>query len=172
MKRFIITFVLLITFFVLQGTMFDTLDFGNISPNLCLILVVSLGLMRGKKAGLLSGFFAGLLMDIFMGTVVGFYSLVLMYIGYFAGSFHRVFYPDDVKLPMGMIALSDLVYGFICYCFLFLLKGKLDLPYYFVHICIPECIYTMVVTIIVYPLILSINNLLEKSERKQERKFV
>lgn len=172
MKRFIVTFFLIITFFVLQGTVFADFSFGNISPNLCLVLVVSLGIMRGKKTGLLIGFFCGLLSDIFLGNYLGFYALLMMYIGYFAGSFNKIFFPEDVKLPMGIIALSDLIYGFMCYVFSFLLRGKLDLPYYFAHICIPECIYTLVATIIFYPLILGINGLLESGERKQAKKFV
>ena len=172
MKRFIITFLLLITSFVLQGTLFKSLSFGGISPNMTLILVVSLGLMRGKKTGMLTGFLAGLLFDVFFGEYIGFYSLLMMYTGFFAGCFSKIFFPEDVKLPMTMIAVSDLIYGFLCYCFLFLLRGKLDVGYYFLHVCVPECVYTLVVTIIFYPLILGINNYLEKGERKQARKFV
>lgn len=159
MKRFVLIIILICTSFVLQGTLFGTISFGNIHPNLLLILSVSLGLMGGKKTGILVGFFSGLLMDIFMGSYIGFYALMLMYAGYISGTFNRVFYPEDIKLPMLMIGISDLVYGFFCYCFLFLLRGKLDLGYYFVHICIPECVYTLVVTIIVYPLILGLYNL-------------
>lgn len=172
MKRFIVTFILIITAFVLQGTLFQQFSFGNITPNLLLIIVVSLGLMRGQRTGLITGFSSGLLCDIFLGTYIGFYALLLMYLGYLAGSFNKIFFPEDVKLPMFMIAVSDLLYGFFCYCFMFLMRGKLELSYYFVHICIPECIYTLVITIILYPLILWINETLEKSERKKEKKFV
>lgn len=172
MKRFIVTFILIITAFVLQGTLFQQFSFGNITPNLLLIIVVSLGLMRGQRTGLITGFSSGLLCDIFLGTYIGFYALLLMYLGYLAGSFNKIFFPEDVKLPMFMIAVSDLLYGFFCYCFMFLMRGKLELLYYFVHICIPECIYTLVITIILYPLILWINETLEKSERKKEKKFV
>lgn len=172
MKRFIVTFILIITAFVLQGTLFQQFSFGNITPNLLLIIVVSLGLMRGQRTGLITGFSSGLLCDIFLGTYIGFYALLLMYLGYLAGSFNKIFFPEDVKLPMFMIAVSDLLYGFFCYCFMFLMRGKLELSYYFVHICIPECIYTLVITIILYPLILWINETLEKSERMKEKKFV
>ena len=172
MKRILIYIFLTITCFVLQGTLFSAFSFGNISPNLILVLVVSLGLMRGQKTGLLVGFASGLLSDIFLSSHIGFYALLMMYIGYLAGSFHKVFFPEDVKLPMGLIAISDLLYGFFCYCFMFLLRGRMNIGFYFLNICIPECIYTMVITVIFYPLFLGINNMLEKSERKQERKFV
>ena len=40
MRRFLLYFVLTITFFVLQGTLFKAISFGNIAPNLLLILTV------------------------------------------------------------------------------------------------------------------------------------
>ena len=44
--------------------------------------------------------------------------------------------------------------------------------HYFMHICIPECVYTILMTIIIYPLILVINRALVRLERKQAKKFV
>lgn len=172
MKRFLITFVFVITLFVLQGTWFDAISFNGISPNLLLILTVSLGLLRGKKTGLLVGFFSGLLLDIFIGSFIGFYAMMYMYLGFFGGLFSLIFYPEDVKLPVITIAVSNIIYGFLCYVFFFLLKGKLDIGYYMVHVTLPETIYTTVVTILIYPLLFVINRALERSERKQARKFV
>ena len=59
--------------------------------------------MRGRKTGLIVGFFCGLLMDLFFGSVIGFYSLIMMYIGYSNGLFRRIFYPEDIKLPLILI---------------------------------------------------------------------
>lgn len=172
MRRIIVTILIAITCFVLQGTLFKTFSFGNVSPNLVLVFVVSFALMRGKKTGIVSGFCLGILSDIFLMPVIGFYALLFMYIGYFAGSFNKVFFKEDVKLPIALIAGSDILYGFACYCFMFLLRGRLNIGYYFVNVCIPECIFTMVITVIFYPLFLMVDHLLLKGERKQERKFV
>lgn len=172
MKRIIVTIVLLLTFFVFQGSLFPLFSPGDVSPNLLLILTVSLGLMRGRRTGLLVGFFSGLLLDIFCCNVIGFFALLLMYLGYLSGSFNKIFYPEDVKLPMAIIAVCDLIYGFFCYVFLALLNGKLNIGFYFIKICIPECVYTTVITILIYPLIMIINRSLERAERKKERKFV
>lgn len=172
MKRFIITAFLVVTLFVLQGSIFSLYSTGETVPNLLLILTVSLGLMRGKKTGIIVGFFSGLLLDIFCGPVIGFFALVYMHTGYMAGFFNRMFYPEDIKMPMGIIALTDIIYGFVCYIFFALLDGKLDIVYYFTRKCIPECVYTTLVTIILYPLIMIINRHLEQSERKKEKKFV
>ena len=92
MRRKLILAVLILLAFVLQGTVFQTLSIASIVPNLLLILTVSFGFMRGKKEGLFVGFFAGLLLDIMFGTVIGFYALIYMYIGYLNGFFKRIFF--------------------------------------------------------------------------------
>ncbi|MCR5278825.1 MAG: rod shape-determining protein MreD [Lachnospiraceae bacterium] len=171
-RRLIIYILFTTTFFVLQGTLFKAISFGNIAPNLMLILCVSFGLMQGRKTGLLIGFFSGILMDIFVADYIGFYALLLMYLGYMAGCFNKVFYAEDIKLPMGMIIFTDLIYGICCYGFMYLLRGRLNFVFYFLHICIPECVYTILMTIIIYPLILVIDQTLVRAERKQAKKFV
>ena len=64
--------------------------------------------MRGKKEGMYIGFACGLLLDIFGSGILGFYALLYMYIGYINGCFRKMFYPEDLKLPMLLIAGSDL----------------------------------------------------------------
>ena len=136
-----------------------------------IVLTAAFGFMRGEKEGLIIGFFCGLLYDIFFGNVIGFHALLLMYIGYLNGKFSGGFYPEDIKLPLALIIVSDLSYGLLCYVFLFLLRGKLEFPYYFMHVILPEAIYTTVVTILQYPLILLINVRLENREKRGAQKF-
>jgi rod shape-determining protein MreD len=94
-----------------------------------------------------------------------------MYIGYLNGKFSYIFYPDDIKLPLTLVAVSDTVYGFMCYLLMFMLRGRFDLPYYFMHVIIPEAVYTTVVTLLFYPIILRINSLLDHDERGSAKKF-
>lgn len=126
MRRKIILAVLILLTFILQGTIFQTLSIASIAPNLLLILTVSFGFMRGKREGLIIGFFSGLLVDIFYGNMVGFYALLYMYIGFFNGFLYKVFYDEDIKVPMVLVAVSDLAYGVIVYGLQFLLRGRLD----------------------------------------------
>ena len=172
MKRFIITAILILFCFLMQCTVFHSLAFGGIVPNLIIVLTASFGFMRGEKTGLLIGFFCGLLVDIFFGNTIGFYSLLYMYIGYMNGKFSAVFYPHDIKLPIILILGSDLFYGLISYVILFLLRSRFDFRYYFAHIILPEIVYTIVVTIFLYPLIIGINTWLERGELRSGKKFV
>ena len=64
MLRKITMAVMLLFCFLLQTTLFRSLAFAGIVPNLLIVLTSSFGFMRGEKEGLLIGFFAGLLCDI------------------------------------------------------------------------------------------------------------
>ncbi len=161
MKRVLVEILIIITAFILQSTVFRAISLGGIVPNLLIIITAAFGIMRGRKEGMLTGFFCGLLIDIFFGSVIGFYALVYMVIGYLNGIFQSLFYPEDVKLPMILISLSEVVYCFICYVFLFLLRSRLHLGYYIVHIILPEIVYTIVATIVLYRGILYVNEWLE-----------
>lgn len=168
-----ITVAFLIWFcFILQCTVFRSLAFAGIVPNLLIMLTSSFGFMRGEKEGLIIGFCCGLLCDIFYGDVLGFQALIMMYIGYINGKFCRIFYPEDIKLPLALIVVSDLSYGVICYVLMFLLRGRLDFPYYFTHIILPEAVYTIVVTCLFYPVFLKLNERMEAKEKRSARKFV
>ncbi len=169
LRKFTVSILILLCF-VLQSTVFRSLAFAGIVPNLMIILTSSFGFMRGENEGLIIGFLCGLMNDIFFGDVLGFYALILMYIGYLNGKFNRIFYPEDIKLPIGLIILSNLSYSMICYILLFLLKGKFHFWFYFKSIVLPEMVYTIVITCILYPLILFINNRLELFEHKRRRR--
>ena len=148
------TLLLIIVCFLFQTTVFQGLDFGGIVPNLMIILTASFGFMRGDKTGLAIGFFCGLIIDIFFGNVLGLNAMIYMYIGYANGKFNRIFYPEDIKLPIGLILVSDLAYGFLYYITLFLMRGRFHIGYYFIHINFPETVYTILITLFLYPLVL------------------
>lgn len=167
MKRKITAILLVLFCFLLQTTLFHALAFDGIIPNLLIILTASYGFMRGKKAGLLTGFFCGFLLDVFFSNVIGFNALIYMWIGYMNGSFRKIFFPEDIKLPMFMIVVSDLLYGFMSYFFFFLLRGRFSIDYYLLHIILPEVVYTVFISMFLYPLILVLNNWLEKREREE-----
>ncbi len=172
MRRKIAVFIIIVLCFLLQSTLFQAWAFASISPNLLIVVTSSFGFMRGRKEGMWIGFFCGLLLDIFFGSVIGFYALVYMYIGYLNGFFRKRFFPEDIKLPIILISASDLAYSLMVYLFLFLLRGKFQFFYYLRHIILPELVYTIVVTVFLYFIILKINQKLEEIERRSAGKFV
>ncbi len=166
MRRRICMCLLIFLCFLLQSTLFKTFSIGDISPNLLLILTVSFALMRGKREGMFVGFAGGLLSDLMFGSTVGLTSLLYVIIGYLCGYCYRIFYDDDIKMPVLLIALSDIGYGIGEYGLGFLLRGRIDFFYYFGRIIIPEMIYTVVITLITYRLLLLLNRKLERAEQR------
>lgn len=158
--------------FILESTIFKSFSFNGIVPNLLIILTASSGFMQGKKTGLFVGLISGALLDIFFGDIVGLYTLIYMYIGFFNGFFHSIFFPEDIKLPLIMISLSDIFYNAMIYCLLFLLRGRFDISFYALNIVLPEIIYTMLITVPIYPLILLIYKKCNDFDRKRAQKFV
>ena len=125
MRRRIVLFIIITLCFLLQTTLFKTLSFANISPNLLII----------------------------------------------NGLFQKRFYPDDIKLPMLLIGGSDLFYNLVVYFFMFLLRGRFSFLYYLKSIIIPEFVYTMVISILLYLVFLKLNQKLEAHEKRRAKKF-
>ena len=148
MRRRIVLFIIITLCFLLQTTLFKTLSFANISPNLLIIAVSS-----------------------FCGNYIGLYALIYMYIGFINGLFQKRFYPDDIKLPMLLIGGSDLFYNLVVYFFMFLLRGRFSFLYYLKSIIIPEFVYTMVISILLYLVFLKLNQKLEAHEKRRAKKF-
>ncbi|MDY5845106.1 MAG: rod shape-determining protein MreD [Bariatricus sp.] len=171
-KRITVCAVIILSCFLLETTLFQHLALASVIPNLLIVVTSSFGFMRGRKEGLLIGFFCGLLNDILGANLIGFYALVYMLIGYCNGFFRRVFYDEDIKLPLALISASELVYSLIVYIFLFMLKSDFDFWYYFNHIIMPELVYTILVTLGLYQVILHINRHLEEEEKRSASKFV
>lgn len=172
MKRKAVTLVIIVICFLLQSTVFSKLTIGSISPNLLIIVTASFGFMRGPKSGMYVGLVCGLFIDLFWGEALGFHMILFVLIGYFNGSFTRLFYDDDIKLPIGLIAVSELLYGTAVYFFGYMLQGKFSFGTHLVHLIIPELVYTILVTLVLYQIILHINKRLETEEQRSASKFV
>ena len=172
MKRKLITLLIILVCFLLESSVFHRLSFASVKPNLLIVVTSSFGFMRGKKEGMFVGFSAGLLADLFWGNALGFNMLLYAVIGYMNGSFKRMFYDDDVKLPIVLIGASELVYGLSTYACVYMLQGDFAFVSYLFGIILPELVYTILVTLILYQIILHINKKLEAEEQRSASKFV
>lgn len=172
LKRPLVIAIIIIICFLLESTVMQKLSLGSITPNLLIVVAASFGFMRGKREGMLVGFFSGLIVDVFWGELIGFYSLIYMVIGYANGFFKRIFYPEDIKLPLFLIGASDLIYSHLICIFKFIVRSRFDYLFYLLNIIIPEFIYTILVTLLLYQIILRINESLEAEEKRSASKFV
>lgn len=167
MKRCITIGIIIIICFLCQTTVFHFLELSGVVPNLLLIVTMSFGLMRGRREGLLVGFFSGILVDIFFGNVMGPYAFIYMTFGYINGFFHRIYYVEDVLLPMIMITLNDFFYNITIYIVFFMLQNKLNFMDYLSNVILPEMMYTIIITLFFYKLLVRINLRLKKAKEAE-----
>lgn len=171
-KSLIIKIILVVVCFLLQTTLIPYIALGSITPNLLIVVTSSIGFMRGKREGLLTGFLCGLLIDIQYSDIMGYQAFLYMIIGYGNGFFQQLFYDDDIKLPLILIGTSEFVYGLFIFIFSFLLRSRFDFGFYLFNIILPELIYTLLVTLVLYQILRKINRYLEEDDRRRARKFV
>ena len=76
---------------LLQLTFFSQVELFHVAPNVLPSLVVCFGLLGGSLTGAVSGFAVGFLLDCLLIQPLGGASLVLIAIGYAAGTFRERF---------------------------------------------------------------------------------
>lgn len=168
MKKNIFAVCMILCCFLLQSTLFSQFARGGVCPNLLIIAVSTLGFNEGKKTGLLAGFFSGILLDISFGFFYGFHALLYMYVGYFCGFLEKYVFTKDIKMPILFIAICDFVYGILYYFFAFLLNGKFHFIFYLKNIIIPEVIFTVIMTCVLYPLFYFVIHWIERKEKGEQ----
>ncbi len=150
MKRYISMFFLAVAAFLLQTTLFQKLKLANVSPNLLVALISAAGFMHGRCFGMYVGVVCGVLSDFMYGDIIGICIMIYAFIGYVNGSLHRLYFKDDMVIPMIALAASDFLYNILYYIFNFLLRGRLDLIAYIRILILPELVYTVLLGIIIY----------------------
>jgi rod shape-determining protein MreD len=72
---------------ILQVSAFSTVTIGGGGPDVLLVTLVSVALLRGAVTGAVAGFFAGLIVDVATLGTLGLTALLLTLAGYWAGRY-------------------------------------------------------------------------------------
>ena len=78
----------------------------------------------------------------------------------------RIF-DDDIKVPVLLAGVGNILYGLAVYALQFLLRGRLGLGTYIYRIILPETFYTIILTLIVYRIFYRINYRFMSPSRKE-----
>lgn len=168
MKRIVCNILLMVLAFTIQNCVFPLIPFLSATPNLLLILTFSFGFIHGKEAGMWYGLLAGILLDLFYSGPFGFYTLLYVNVGYFNGIFTKYYYEDYITLPLILSLINEVVYNLYVYVFRFLIRNRLDFLYYAGEIIIPEVIFTIVTTLLIYRFFLFTSRRLEEMENRRD----
>lgn len=98
-----------------QAAIFSSLAIGGGTPDLLLVVVISLGLLRGSVPGAVLGFAGGLVVDLLTLDTLGLTSLVLTLAGFWAGRYAETTARGrrmPVLLAVGVMTVLAGVFGF------------------------------------------------------------
>lgn len=101
---------------LLQVVIVSSLVIRGGEPDLLLVVVVALGLLRGSSAGAFLGFFGGLVVDVITLGTMGMSSLVLTLAGFWAGRYAETTGRDRSFAPVlavGVMTVLAALFGFV-----------------------------------------------------------
>ena len=98
--------------FILQVMIAPHIAIFGVTPNLLLLVVITLAFVEGSSAGATVGFIAGLLMDLLSTGPIGAWALVLSVTGYLSGSLKRNLFAEGWLAPVTVGAITALVADF------------------------------------------------------------
>ena len=136
--------------FMLQNNLFAASNLIDTVPNILLIITFAFGFIRGTVDGMLVGFFSGLLADLF----------------------GQVFYTEFINMPVILCTLSEILFSLYVYVFSFLLKGQTNILFYIWKVMLPELVYTVLMTLVIYKFLLWLNARFAKMTKRSAKKFV
>lgn len=148
-------FFVLVIFFTIffQSSALNILVIAHIKPDLVLIVACYIGLYWGEKTGTCLGFLLGLLQDIFSGGLLGLNALTKTLFSYLCGKAGKRLNIKNMIIQVLLIAFSSLLEGIL---FLFVLRIfhlRKEIHETFFHLVLPQTLYTMILTPIVFRLI-------------------
>ncbi len=175
MKKYILRWgsalILILAAFLFQNNLCRMIPFFRVAPNILLIVTFAIGFLRGKVSGMITGLICGLLFDAFSGGILGYYTLIFIYIGYLNGLLSRILVNDMIVLPLILCVVNEICYSAYIYIFSIMLIGKSNLLDYITTIALPELIMTVFCTVIIYGMIMAGNRFIEAKEKEGEKRI-
>lgn len=142
---------------LMQSAFGDSMGVFGVKPNLILIFVICLGVLKGSVSGAKGGLAAGLTTDLLMGRYIGFYGLIFMYGGMAAGTVNRRFHKENY-LPVIFasfllsIAVESIIYLSIR------INSNMDYVYVLGKYLLVEALYNMILSIFFYFIMNAVEN--------------
>ncbi len=96
---------------IVQVSIVSAFELGNASPDLLLVTLVCVALLRGSMYGAVAGFFAGLVVDTATLQTLGLTSLLLTTAGYWIGRYGETTGRDRSHAPLLSVAVITVLYA-------------------------------------------------------------
>lgn len=106
---------------ILQASVFSSVTILNGTPDLLLVTIICVALLRGPIIGAAGGFWGGLLLDVANLATLGVTSLLLLVAGYWTGRYGETTGRDRAHAPFVSVAVITFLYALGSLAFHFVL---------------------------------------------------
>ena len=119
---------------------------GQVTPDLVLILVISIGLLRGPDEGLIFGLAAGFFVDLLSGGIVGIQAVTKMAAGFLVGLLEKTIFKDNLVLPTLAVFGATVIFETFHIVMYQAFNANYHLSLTFVTLILPMAVYNAVLT--------------------------
>jgi rod shape-determining protein MreD len=123
------------------------------TPDLLLVTLVAVALLRGAMFGAVCGFFAGLVVDTALLQPLGLTSLLLTLAGYWTGRYGETTGRDRGHAPLLSVAVITVLYTCASYVLRYILGEDSSLRVIFVESLAPTVVLNVILVPFVYALV-------------------
>jgi rod shape-determining protein MreD len=164
--------VLLFFAAVLQVTILAAVEPLGGTPDLLLVALVAVALLRGAVFGAAAGFFAGLIVDTATLETLGFTSLLLTVAGYWIGRYGETTGRDRAHAPLLSVLVVTVLYAVGAYVLHFVLGDEVSARLVLLDSLPPTVLLNLLLAPPVYALCRRLLRPAESAERAQELRLL
>jgi rod shape-determining protein MreD len=135
---------------ILQVTIFAAIDLSGGGPDLLLVTLVAVALLRGPVAGACAGFFGGLVSDVATLETLGLTSLVLTVAGYWIGRYGETTGRDRAHAPLLSVVVVSILYTVGAFVLHFVLGDDVSARRALLTSVPPTILFNVLLTVPVY----------------------
>lgn len=141
--------VLLLVAALVQVSITSNVQVASGHPDLLLVLVISIALLRGPAFGAVAGFWGGLVLDVISFQTLGLTSLLLTLAGYFAGRLGEVTKKSSAHPALLAVTIGTIGVGLGSAVLHFMLGETVSASEFFVGMLLPTLALNL---LLAYPL--------------------
>jgi len=145
--------VLLFLVAVVQASLLSSINVAGSMPDLLLVTLVAVALLRGSIFGAFGGFFGGLLLDTANLETLGLTSLILTVGGYWIGRYGETTGRDRTHAPFVSVAVVTVLYAVGAMLLHFLIGDPVSARLVLLDSLVPSIAFNLILTAPVYWLV-------------------
>ena len=159
-------YIILIVAFLIQLLFLDHVKIALAKPDLLVLLVVFFAIFFGPGTGAEAGFVSGLFKDTYSLDIFGVNSVLLLLTGLVAGMLSPKLFKESKLTQVLLVFVSSVLYMVIHYFIssLILKITYVTLPEYLYGLILPSSLYTAMLSLILFPALISRYRLKENAE--------